>query len=283
MKKQLILVSAGIVLLFTLFLFGRTTSNKSLATGEKTDKSSVKAFDIAQYIGLEKAKLTPNQYSVATKLDNSLIAANSAVNKIEANQALAAFWKDSAKSFEPYAFYISEGSKLDNSEKTLTFAARIFLNNLRAEKDEVKLNWETTSAINLFERALKLNPDNDDLKIGLGSCYIYGKGRNGNPQETMQGIQQLLSVVRKDSNNMQAQMMLGVGGLVSGQFDKSIERLNKVVTLQPQNAEAVAYLADAYAGKGDKANAVKWYNVSKRLLNNPHYTEEVDARIKTLK
>ena len=283
MKKQLILVSAGIVLLFTLFLFGRTTSNKSLATAEKTDKSSVKAFDIAQYIALEKAKLTPNQYIVATKLDNSLIAANSAVNKIESNQALAAFWKDSAKSFEPYAFYISEGSKLDNSEKTLTFAARIFLNNLRAEKDEVKLNWETTSAINLFERALKLNPDNDDLKIGLGSCYIYGKGRNGNPQETMQGIQQLLSVVRKDSNNMQAQMMLGVGGLVSGQFDKSIERLNKVVTLQPQNAEAVAYLADAYAGKGDKANAVKWYNVSKRLLNNPHYTEEVDARIKTLK
>ena len=283
MKKQLILVSAGIVLLFTLFLFGRTTSNKSLATAEKTDRISVKAFDIAQYITLEKAKLTPNQYIVATKLDNSLIAANSAVNKIEANQALAAFWKDSAKSFEPYAFYISEGSKLDNSEKNLTFAARIFLNNLRAEKDEVKLNWETTSAINLFERALKLNPVNDDLKIGLGSCYIYGKGRNGNPQETMQGIQQLLSVVRKDSNNMQAQMMLGVGGLVSGQFDKSIERLNKVVTLQPQNAEAVAYLADAYAGKGDKENAVKWYNVSKRLLNNPHYTEEVDARIKTLK
>jgi len=283
LKKQLILVSAGIVLLFTLFLFGRTTSSKSLAAAEKTDKSSVKVFDIAQYITLEKAKLTPNQYIVATKLDNSLIAANSAVNKIEANQALAAFWKDSAKSFEPYAFYISEGSKLDNSEKNLTFAARIFLNNLRAEKDEVKLNWETTSAINLFERALKLNPDNDDLKIGLGSCYIYGKGRNGNPQETMQGIQQLLSVVRKDSNNMQAQMMLGVGGLVSGQFDKSIERLNKVVTLQPQNAEAVAYLADAYAGKGDKANAVKWYNVSKRLLNNPHYTEEVDARIKTLK
>ena len=283
MKNQLILISAGIALLIALFLFGRTTSNKSLAAAEKTEKSSVKAFDIEQYIGLEKAKLTPNQYIIANKLANNLIAANSAVNKIEANQALAAFWKDSAKSFEPYAFYISEGSKLDNSEKNLTFAARIFLNNLRAEKDEVKLNWETTSAINLFERALKLNPDNDDLKIGLGSCYIYGKGRNGNPQETMQGIQQLLSVVRKDSNNLQAQMMLGVGGLVSGQFDKSIERLNKVVTLQPQNAEAVAYLADAYAGKGDKANAVKWYNVSKRLLNNPHYTEEVDARIKTLK
>ena len=283
MKKQIILVFAGVGLLFALFLFGRTTSNKSLITAGKSDSSSVNAFSILQFINLQKAKLTLNQEIIVTKLENSLNTTNTAPKQIETYQALAAFWKDSAKSYEPYAFYISEESKLDNSEKNLTFAARIFLDNLRAEKDQAKLNWETTTAIDLFERALKLNPENDDLKIGLGSCYIYGKGRNGDPQETMQGIQQLLSVVRKDSTNMKAQMMLGVGGLVSGQFDKSIERLNKVVAQQPQNAEAVAYLADAYAGKGDKANAVKWYNVSKRLINNPHYSEEVDARIKTLK
>ena len=283
MKKQLILVSAGIVLLLALFLFGKTTNNKSVTLAGKSDTTNIKAFDIIQFISVEKTKLTSNQTITVTKLESSLAASNDAAKQISAHQALAAFWKDSAKSFELYAFYISEGSKLDNSEKNLTFAARIFLDNLRAEKDLAKLNWETTTAINLFERALKLNPENDDLKVGLGSCYIYGKGRSGDPQETMQGIQQLLSVVRKDSNNMRAQMMLGVGGLVSGQFSKSIERLNKVVTQQPQNAEAVAYLADAYAGIGDKADAVKWYNVSKRLINNPHYTEEVDARIKTLK
>ena len=283
MKKQIILVFAGVGLLFALFLFGRTTSNNSLITAGKSDSSSVNAFSISQFIILQKAKLTLNQEIIVTKLENSLNTTNTAPKQIETYHALAAFWKDSAKSYEPYAFYISEESKLDNSEKNLTFAARIFLENLRAEKDQAKLNWETTTAIDLFERALKLNPENDDLKIGLGSCYIYGKGRNGDPQETMQGIQQLLSVVRKYSTNMKAQMMLGVGGLVSGQFDKSIERLNKVVAQQPQNAEAVAYLADAYAGKGDKVNAVKWYNVSKRLINNPHYSEEVDARIKTLK
>ena len=283
MKKQFILISAGIILLITLFLFGRTTKNKSVATTSKADRITVKAFDITQFIASEKAKLTPNQTIEVSKLETAFISSSNPAQKIKANEGLAAFWKDSVRSFEPYAFYISEGSKLDNSEKNLTFAARIFLDNLRAEKDLSKLNWETTTAIDLFGRALKLNPENDDIKIGLGSCYIYGKGRSGNPQETMQGIQQLLSVVRKDSTNLKAQMMLGVGGLVSGQFDKSIERLNKVVTQQPQNAEAVAYLADAYAGKGDKANAVKWYNISKRLINNPHYAEEVDARIKTLK
>ena len=283
MKKQIILISAGIVLLFALFLFGRTTGNKPLASVSKQDISSIKPFNVLQYIILEKAKLSTNQTLTVSKLETDLSSSTAPAQQIKANEALAAFWKDTAKSYEPYAFYLSEGSKLDNSEKNLTFAARIFLDNLRAEKDLSKLNWETTTAIDLFERALKLNPENADLKIGLGSCYIYGKGRSGNPQETMQGIQQLLSVVRKDSTNLKAQMMLGVGGLVSRQFDKSIERLNKVVTQQPQNAEAVAYLADAYAGKGDKANAVKFYNISKRLINNPHYNEEVDARIKSLK
>ena len=274
---------SGIFLIILLFAFGRTISNKKNIAISAEEVVPQKLFDIAQFINVEKAKLSPSQSITLSSLENNINRGDVVAQQIKANEALAAFWKDSVKSFEPYAFYTSSASKLDNSEKNLTFAARIFLDNLRGEKDEAKLNWETTEAIDLFERALKLNPDNDALKIGLGSCYIYGKGRNGKPEETMKGIQQLLSVVRKDSTNMEAQMMLGVGGLVSGQFEKSIERLIKVVLAQPQNGEAVAYLADAYAGKGDKANAVKWYNISKRLINNPHYTEEVDARIKTLK
>ena len=283
MKKQFILIFSGIFLIILLFAFGRTTSNKKDITSSAKLSTPEKTFDIAKFISSEKANLTPSQSVIISNLENNVTRGDIIAQQIKANEALATFWKDSLKSFEPYAFYTSSASKLDNSEKNLTFAARIFLDNLRSEKDEGKLHWKTAEAIDLFERALKINPENDELKIGLGSCYIYGKGRSGNAEETMKGIQQLLSVVRKDSNNMDAQMMLGVGGLVSGQFDKSIERLIKVVTIQPQNAEAVAYLADAYAGKGDKVNALKWYNISKRLINNPHYTEEVDARIKTLK
>ncbi len=242
-----------------------------------------KSFDVQQFIVQEKAKLSPDRIVLLSKLENSISRGDVIAQQIKANEALANFWKDSVKLYEPYAFYTSLASKLVNSEKNLTFAARIFLDNLRGEKDEAKLAWKTNEAIVLFERAIKLNPNNDDLRIGLGSAYIYGKGRNGNPAETMQGILELVNVVKKDSTNMKAQLMVGVGGLVSGQFDKAIVRLQKVVTAQPQNAEAVAYLADAYAGKGNKAEAIKWYTISKRLINDPHYTEEVDARIKTLR
>jgi tetratricopeptide (TPR) repeat protein len=282
LKKQFILIGGGILLVAVLF-FARTTSNKKMLANNGKDTTSPKSFNIQLFINQEKEKLSPDRAVFVSNLENSVKRGDVLAQQIKANNALASFWKDSVKSFEAYSFYISTASKLENSEKNLTFAARLFLGNIRGENDEAKLAWETNESIDLFNRAIKLNPDNDDLKVGLGSAYIYGKGRDGNPQETMNGILTLLAVAKKDSTNMKAQMMLGVGGIVSRQFDKAIPRLEKVVNAEPNNAEAVAYLADAHAGKGNKAEAIKWYNISKRLINDAHYSQEVDERIKNLK
>ena len=279
-KKQLIFAIAGIALVILLFIFGSTVSPKSDIPSTVTNP--VKNFNIADFIAEEKKHLSASQLINLSKLENSVTRGDVNTQLIAANIQLSNFWKDSAKSFEPYAYYLSEAAKLDKSEKNLTFAAQLILDNLRTEQDEAKLNWKTAEAISLFEKAIELYPDNDDLKVGLGSCYVFGKGRVGGPEETMKGIQQLLSVVRKDSNNMKAQMMLGVGGYVSGQYDKAIERLQKVIKVQPDNVEAVAFLADTYAAKGDKKEAIKWYTISKRLVNDPHYSQEVDERIKSL-
>lgn len=281
MKKQLILAACGICLVTVLFIFGRTEAKKS-GTPAAAAPTAIKAFNIKQYISQAKTQLTSAQNINLDKLENSVTRGDVPAQQIAVNNQLASFWKDSVHSFEPYAYYLSEAAKLDNSEKNLTFAAQLILNNLRFEQDESKLNWETALAVELFEKAIKINPDNDDLKIGLGSCYIFGKGRSGGMEETMKGIQQLLAVARKDSSNMKAQMMLGLGGLVSGQYDKAIERLNKVVAAQPNNMEAVEYLANAYAAKGNKTEAVKWLKVMRKMDNNPQFLKEVDERIKSL-
>lgn len=277
MKKQIILIAAGIILVITLFFLGKTVSDsKPVAT---TPAQKTQSFDIEKFISDEKNHITPSQLNFLSKIEDSFASSS---NKISAYKSMAAFWKDSIHLFEPFAYYTEAAAKLDNSEKSLTFAAQIFLEGLRGEDDLAKVEWEAGEAISLYEKALAINPENDDLKIELASCYIYGKGRSGDPQETMKGIQQLLSVVRKDSTNMKAQMVLGVGGYVSGQYDKAIARLKKVVTAQPDNFEAIAFLADTYAAQGNKAEAIKWYTVSKNLSNNPDYNNEVDKRIKTL-
>lgn len=279
-KKQLIFAISGLALVILIFIFGSTIAPKN-----KMQPSVVKTateFDILSFIAEEKKHLSASQLISLSKLENSVTRGDVNSQLVTANTQLANFWKDSIRSFEPYAYYLSEAAKLDKSEKNLTFAAQLILDNLRAEQDEAKLNWKTAQAIALFEKAIELNPDNDDLKVGLGSCYVFGKGRVGGPEETMKGIQQLLSVVRKDSTNMKAQLMLGIGGFVSGQYDNAVKRLKKVIDAQPDNKEAVAFLADTYAAKGEKAEAIKWYTISKKQVNDPHYSEEVDERIKSL-
>jgi tetratricopeptide (TPR) repeat protein len=273
LKKTFIIAGSGLLLAILIFQFGRTTEPVKPVVANAA--KSVPSFDIQGFISDQTRLL-----SASAKLRLDSLSSNP--DNLTKTRALADFWKDSSKAFEPYIFYTAQAAKLDNSEKNVTFAAQLFLEALRMEQNEAKLEWESAVAIDLFQRAIQLNPQNDDLKIGLGSCYIYGRGRSGDPQETMKGIQEILEVARKDSTNMKAQLMLGVGGLVSGQYDKAIVRFNKVIEKEPANLEAVAYLADAYAASGNKGEAIRWYTISKRLANNPHYSEEVDKRIKSL-
>jgi hypothetical protein len=46
--------------------------------------------------------------------------------------------------------------------------------------------------------------------------------------------------------------------------------------------EAIAFLADTYAAKGDKQSAIQWYEISKTLTKDPAYQKAVDERIKML-
>lgn len=261
-------------------LFGKTALPKKEIPSAIAPAAN--AFNVKDYLKQAKQSLTSSQIVLINNLENSITRGDVKSQSVKNFELIANFWKDSVRSFVPFAYYTAEAAKLDNSEKRLTFAAQLFLNSLRGEENEVLKSWEAEMAVDLYKRALELDPENDSLKLGLGSCYVYGKGMIGDAAETMKGIQQLLQVVRKDSTNMQAQMVLGIGGVISRQYDKAIERLLKVAAAEPENLEAVSWLADAYAAHGDNANAIKWYQYSKTIVNNAEYSKEVDERIKAL-
>lgn len=282
MKQKLLLFGFGVVILACLMIFGKTVAKKEKSSA-KAAESTKPSFSISEFILASKSQLPSNSLNYIEKIENSVKRGDVKEQQIIAYNTLASFWKDSVNNPDINLFYVAAASKLANSEKNLTFAAQLILDNLRNEGDLSKRTWKAAQAAELFEKAIELNPANDDLKVGLGSCFVFGGGMAGDAQETMKGIQQLLQVVKKDSANMKAQLVLGIGGVVSSQFDKAIDRLQTVIKNQPQNIEAMSWLADAYAGKGDKENALKWYNVTKRIVNNPAYSKEVDERIKLLK
>ncbi|MEP7277470.1 MAG: hypothetical protein ABI813_02400 [Bacteroidota bacterium] len=282
-KQQFILVGSGLVLLLLIYFFGNTTPpRKPPAAADRGEETMPKKIDAAVIIAAAKEKLPPAQQANITALESSIVRGDVKDQQIKVYRQLAGFWRDSAHFFEPYAYYTAAAAKLENSEKSLTFAARQFLNELQGtNQPDIKL-WMADEAKSLFEKALEINPANDSSAIGLGSCYIFGSSAS-NPQEMMMGIQKILAIARKDSTNMYAQLMLGVGGVVSGQLDKAVERLTTVVRKEPTNLEAIFMLAEAYERKADARDAIYWYEAGKKLVSNPAMVKQIDEKIKTLK
>jgi len=226
-----------------------------------------------------KKGLNLEQSDRITRLENSVTRGDVKEQQLHMYHQLAHFWRDSAHSFAPYAYYTAEAAKLENSEKSLTFAARQFLDNLTIESDPAMQNWLATNAKVLFEKALEINPANDSSTIGLGACYMFGN-ISDNP---MQGILPIRKIAEKDPDNLYAQFMLGLGGRKSGQYDKAIERFTIVVNKQPDNLEAALDMAECYELKGDKPNAIKWYSAVRKKIANPNAQKELDNRISLLK
>jgi tetratricopeptide (TPR) repeat protein len=289
MKRQQYLVAGtGVLLLLALYFFGQTVpppSKTDATTGGAPGSSLVKSIGLQEILQAYQARLTPVQQSYVSRLQNSVVRGDVKVQQINASRQLAAFWKDSVQDgYVLYAYYAGEAAKLENSEKSLTFAAQLFLQSLRGNEDPAMKSWMATDAKQLFEKALELNPDNDSSKVGLGASYVFGSSA-GSPMEVMQGIQRILEVARRDSTNMYAQLMLGWGGLESGQFDKAIERLTTVVRHQPANIEATLLLAEVNQQKGNKTDAIRWYEAAKKLLGSQdsEMVKEIDARIKSLR
>jgi len=289
MKRQRYLVAGtGVLLLLVLYFFGQTVpphQKTVAASGGGQGNPVVKSIGLQEILQAAQAGLSPAQLSYVNRLQHSVVRGDVTAQQLSAYRQLAGFWKDSVQNgFILYAYYTGEAAKLEKSETNLTFAAQIFLQNLRGQDNPALKSWMATDAKELFEKALELDPNNDSSKVGLGASYVFG-AEAGNPMEVMQGIQRILEVARRDSTNMYAQLMLGWGGLESGQLDKAIERLTTVVRHQPANIEAILLLAEVQQQRGDKAEAIRWYEAAKKVLGNqePEMVREIDQRISSLK
>jgi tetratricopeptide (TPR) repeat protein len=283
-KKQLILVGSGFALFAAIFFLGSNVAPKKPQPVATNDQHNHADFDIQMFIdSVARPKLNTTQQTALLQLENSVKRGDVKAQQLKSYQQLAIFWRDSAtqNNLLPYAFYNAEASKLENSEKSLTFAARYFLDNLRGAPEQSIKTWMANQAKTLFERSLEINPQNDSNMVGLGACNIFGS-TSETKQQTMEGIQKVLAVAKRDSTNMYAQFMLGIGGVVSGQLDKATIRFEKVLKAEPNNLEAMAYLADTYETLQQKPQAIKWYQQLLKLTDVPEMKKEIEIRLKTL-
>lgn len=283
-RPQWFFLGAGLLLTALLFaatqkqFFGNNPRKAATASNLPAAAASGTAISIDTILFHSKENLTPAQLMKLTELEKDIVRGDVRSQQLHAFHQLAQFWKDSARLFAPFAWYTAEAARLENSENSLTFAARLFLQGLKEEQNPQLKQWEALQAKDLFERSLKINPANDSNQVFLGETYIYGGV--GSP---MEGIGKIRSVLEKDSTNLQAIVALGEASLVSGQLDKAIERFATAARMAPTKDEYTLRVADVYERMNNKAEAIQWYEKSLPLITIPELKQEVEKRVSQLR
>jgi len=141
------------LLVSCLYIFGRTTSaNKPVlaethsAEDGHNHSTEIQPISIDTILLLAKKTLTTEQVVRINTLEHSISRGDVQDQQIHIYHQLARFWSDSARIFEPYAWYLAEAARLENSEKNLTFAAQLFLENLQNDEDLNRRQWKALQA-----------------------------------------------------------------------------------------------------------------------------------------
>jgi tetratricopeptide (TPR) repeat protein len=277
-KPPIFVVAFALVLLVVLYFFApRTASDKKLPSNNTAENQSVTNQSV---IESAKTNLSASQKITLLSLENQLSRSKNTVDSLLYTNKLARFWADSANRLAPYLYYSYSAALLENSEKSLTFAAQQLIDNLiTPDAPPALLPWMAGNAKVLLEKALEMNPNNDTATINLGACYLFGS-ISDNP---MQGILKVKQVVDKNPQNAYGQFILALGGKKSGQYDKAIERFLIVTQVQPNNLEAMVQLAECYELTNKKEEAIQWYTKVRDLVNIPDAKTALTKRIKELK
>jgi len=284
-RSQWILVGFASMALIGVYLFAKThqtpaASKQAEADTHQHDEAENASFDMENYLKSVKAAI-PSKDSVElfTKAEEayaSLSANTQRASKAEAAIKISNLY---ASVGDPLgnAYFYNEAAVLMN--KTPNWAGsgdRFYSLISRAPAEDIR-TYLQDGALNAYTKALEGDSTNIDYKLKVAACYVEG---GSNP---MQGITMLLGIVKEDSSNADAQFMLGKFSMMSGQNEKAINRLEKVLHSQPQNLEAMFLLAQAYKSTGNKEKAVNLFKQCRKLIDNEEIQKEIDRYIEELK
>lgn len=279
-------IAVGIILIALLYWGGNTVpphvdkpaamQGPSSGGAGTPGPNTVKAVSFDEILTASRKQLAKAAADSVAAIEKEITAISDSSRMAVVFTRLSGVWERS-KQYPVAVFYRAQAAKLENSEKSLTFAAQLFLELLEHEGERAVQLWEATEAIGCAERVLKMHPENEEAKLIMASAYIQGTS------EPMKGVQMALGIAKEKPDNVPANMLLGRMSIQSGQFEKAVKRFETVLAKEPDNKEALYFLAQAYEGTGNKQKAIELLEKCKKVVNNPEFSKEIDQHINSLK
>jgi tetratricopeptide (TPR) repeat protein len=272
-KGQIALGVVTIILALALYFGGKTVVKK-----EQTATVSTGSFSFEQYEEQQTAKLLPAEKSQLAAITEALKAVKPADTATFKKLYLQTsdFWKN-LNNPALGAYYFYQFAKVEGTKVAMENAGDVLVSAYKSTEDSVILNNLITFALRSYEDAVLKDGNDVDLKIKLADAYVQGS------QEPMKGIGILRQLSDSLPDNVPVLLALGRLSIQSGQYDKAKERLQKILQLEPQNTEALYFLAITEAQLGHDDEAIRLFEMCKLLVNNIEFNKEIDEIVKNLK
>lgn len=240
-KIQLVLITTAVVL--TIYLFMLPISKQEPKVVETNTSKNISSFDdVLQKI---KKQFGPMQLASINGLEEK-IKLNE--NTLPLYDSIALAWDGLNQSGIAAHYFEIKGTK-DNAERSYIEAAYRYFDAFKSAEDSTERMLWVNKAIECYEKVIAINPKNLNAKTDLGLCYAEGTGA------PMKGIMLLRDVVKENPNHENAQLNLGFLSLKSMQFDKALDRFDKVLAINPSRTEVYIYRSQTYLQMGDTAKA----------------------------
>lgn len=273
-KGQIALGVGTLILALALYFGGKTVVKKE----NNSTAAKAESFSFEQYEQQQTAKLLTAEKTQLSAILDAIKAAEPADTATLKKLYLQTsdFWKN-LNNPALGAYYFYQFAKIEDSKKALADAGDVLVNAYKSTGDSVILNNLITFALRSYEEAVQIDGSDVELKIKLADAYVQGS------QEPMKGIGILRQLSDSLPDNVPVLLALGRLSIQSGQFDKAKERLQKILKLEPQNTEALYFLAITEAQLGHNDEAIRLFEMCKLIVNNKDFNKEIDEIVKNLK
>lgn len=263
--RQWIVLIAAVVLVVVLYNLPRSVVDNDAATAEVGDQKSEMAnhaFDLPSDV---LATLDSLRNSIRNEglNEKSSIFADSLIGIFLSFNML-----DSAEK------YVDQIFGKDSSVSGRRKAGNLYFQLFGVTPNIEKAKGFAEKAAACFETVLQQQSD-PDIQAKLAMTKV-------STENPMQGVMMLRKVLEEYPDNTTVIYSLGVLSIQSGQYDKAVERFEKLMTIDPAHEQGGYYLAVSYFETDQLDDARHWFDKIKQQSTDPAIVNSANEYLKEL-
>lgn len=267
LKNRIILIVVSAVVIVGLFLLPKVVVNND-------DQLASTGADTAQQVPDPHASAPEGLVKHIAHMRGEYAASSEKQKKAIFADSLATLYAKAGR-FDSAGVFAEEAATFFNTEASWFRAGDSYYQAYTFALNANKQSNLGEKAREQFQKVLDVNPKNFEAKTKMAMTYLL--------TAPMQGVTMLREVIQEDPKNQLALFNLGMLSIQSGQHDKAINWLTKLVEVNPAHTQGTLLLGLAYMNTGDKKKAREQFEKVKDMDKDPAVQATVDSYLKDLK